>query len=70
MKVRTIYLVTELLMRASEPLSVRQIATEINRPVRSVSNIVLRLRRERRVRVAEVIKPLGTRRVMLYRWVA
>jgi predicted transcriptional regulator len=67
---RTVYLVADLLMRASKPLSVRQIATEINRPVRSVSNIVLRLRRERLVRVAEVVKPLATRRVALYRWAA
>jgi predicted transcriptional regulator len=67
---RTIYLVADLLMRAPEPRSIRQIATEIRRPVRSVSNVVLRLRRAGLVEVAEVIKPLGTRRVALYRWVS
>jgi predicted transcriptional regulator len=65
---RTVYLVADLLMHAPALLSVRQIATEINRPVRSVSNIVLRLRRAGLVEVAEVVKPLGTRRVALYRW--
>jgi DNA-binding transcriptional ArsR family regulator len=68
MKVRTIYLVADLLMHAPEPRSIRQIATQIRRPVRSVSNVVLRLRRAELVEVAEVIKPLGTRRVALYRW--
>jgi predicted transcriptional regulator len=68
MKPRTIYLVADLLMHAPEPISIRRIATEIRRPVRSVSNVILRLRRAGLVEVAEVIKPLGTRRVALYRW--
>jgi predicted transcriptional regulator len=67
---RTVYLVADLLMHAPEPRSIRQIATEIRRPVRSVSNVILRLRRAGLVEVAEVIKPLGTRRVALYRWTA
>jgi DNA-binding transcriptional ArsR family regulator len=65
---RTVNLVADLLMRSPEPLSIRQIATGIRRPVRSVSNVILRLRRAGLVEDAEVIKPLGTRRVTLYRW--
>lgn len=68
MNPRTVYLVANLLLHSPAPLSVRQIATEIHRPVRSVSNVILRLRRAGLVEVAEVIKPLGTRRVALYRW--
>jgi predicted transcriptional regulator len=68
MKPRTVNLIADVLMRSSEPISIRQIATEIDRPLRSVSNVVLRLRRAGFVEVAEIIKPLGSRRVALYRW--
>jgi len=68
MKPRTVYLVAETLLHADKPMSVRQIATEIDRPLRSVSNVVLRLRRAGLIEIAEIIKPLGSRRVALYRW--
>ena len=65
---RTVHLVAALLLRATKPMSVRQVATEIDRPVRSVSNVMLRLRRAGLVEVVEIIKPLGTRRVCIYAW--
>jgi len=68
MKPRTVHLVAETLLHADKPMSIRQIATEIDRPLRSVSNVVLRLRRAGLVEVAEIIKPLGSRRVALYQW--
>ena len=68
MKPRTVHLVAAQLLHADKPMSIRQIATQIDRPLRSVSNVVLRLRRAGLVEVAEVIKPLGSRRVALYRW--
>ena len=68
MKPRTVHLVAAALLHADKPLSVRQIATQIDRPVRSVSNVVLRLRRAGLIEIAETIKPLGSRRVALYRW--
>ena len=67
---RTVHLVAALLLQATKPMSIRQVATEIDRPVRSVSNVMLRLRRAGLVEVVEIIKPLGTRRVCIYRWIA
>jgi len=68
MKPRTVHLVAAALLHAENPMSIRQIATNINRPLRSVSNVVLRLHRAGMVEAAEVIKPIGSRRVALYRW--
>jgi len=67
-KPRTVHLVAATLLHADKPMSIRQIATSINRPLRSVSNVVLRLRRAGLIETAEIIKPLGSRRVALYRW--
>jgi len=68
MNPRTVHLVAAALLHAEKPMSIRQIATNIHRPLRSVSNVVLRLRRAGLVEIAEVIKPIGSRRVALYRW--
>jgi len=68
MKPRTVYLVASALLHADKPMSIRQITGKIDRPLRSVSNVVLRLRRAGLVEIAEVIKPIGSRRVALYRW--
>jgi len=68
MKPRTVHLVAATLLHADKPMSIRQIATDINRPLRSVSNVVLRLRRAGFIEIAEIIKPLGSRRVALYQW--
>ena len=68
MKQRTVHLVAAVLLHADKPMSIRQIATSINRPLRSVSNVVLRLRRAGLIEIAEIIKPIGSRRVALYRW--
>jgi len=65
---RTVYLVADVLKRSQEPISIRQIANEIDRPLRSVSNVILRLRMAELVEAAKVIKPLGSRRFALYRW--
>jgi len=68
MKPRTVHLAAAALLHADKPMSIRQIATQIDRPLRSVHNVVLRLRRAGLVEIAEVIKPIGSRRVALYRW--
>ncbi len=66
--VRTVHLVAALLLKAPRPMSIRQVATEIDRPVRSVSNVMLRLRRAGLVEIVDVVKPIGSRIVSLYKW--
>lgn len=66
--IRTVHLVAALLLKAPRPMSIRQVATEIDRPVRSVSNVMLRLRRAGLVEVVDVVKPLASRMVCLYAW--
>ena len=66
--VRTVHLVASTLLNATKPMSIRQVATEIDRPVRSVSNVMLRLRRAGLVEVVDVVKPLASRMVCLYAW--
>jgi len=68
-KTRTVYLVAATLLRAEKPMSARQIAAQIDRPRRSVLNVLLRLRRAGYVEIAEIIKPVGARRTALFRWV-
>jgi len=69
MKPRTVHLVAAALLHAEQPMSARQIAAQIDRPRRSVLNVLLRLRRAGHVEIAEIVKPIGSRRTALFRWV-
>ena len=69
MRPRTVYLVAATLLHAEKPMSARQIAAQIDRPRRSVLNVLLRLRRAGYVEIAEFVKPVGSRRVALFQWV-
>ena len=65
---RTVHLVAAVLLAAEHPMSMRQIAQQAGRPVRSVSNTILRLRRAGLVELVTTIKPLCSRTVGLYVW--
>jgi DNA-binding IclR family transcriptional regulator len=66
-KKRTSILIADALQQASEPMSARQIAEQIDRPLGSVHNAIKRMR-GLGLLDTQPTKPLDTRAVNLYTW--
>jgi predicted transcriptional regulator len=68
-KKKTVNLIAIALQQATEPISARQIAAAIDRPLRSVHNSILRMRNAGLLDT-QTVKPIDTRVVNLYTWKA